>query len=94
VHVRISSPPTTGACFYGIDTPDTADLIAHNKSVEEVCQFIGADSLGYLSEAGLYTFLRAGEPRSFCDACFTGRYPLSVDGTSNNRTRTCRVNNV
>jgi amidophosphoribosyltransferase len=80
VHMRISSPPTTGPCFYGVDTPTHKELIASSHSVEEIRAFIGADSLGYLDEGGLYTFVANGEspPTSFCDACFTGRYPVLV----------------
>jgi len=77
VHLRVSSPPTLGPCFYGMDTPTRKELIAANKSVEEIRQFVGADSLGYLSEAGLYWFEK-GLAESFCDACFTGKYPTPV----------------
>jgi len=79
VHMRICSPPTISPCYYGIDTPTREELVASSHSVDEICKFIGADSLGYLSESGLYAFLDGGE-RSFCDACFTERYPTPVDG--------------
>jgi amidophosphoribosyltransferase len=78
VHMRISSPPTIGPCFYGVDTPTHKELIASSHTVEEIRRYIGADTLGYLSEEGMYGFLR-GEPRSFCDACFTLRYPVAID---------------
>lgn len=78
VHMRISSPPTKASCFYGVDTPTTEELIASGSSVERIREFITADSLGYLSEAGMYAFLRPGENNGFCDACFTGRYPVPV----------------
>jgi amidophosphoribosyltransferase len=78
VHMRISSPPTTGPCFYGVDTPTHKELIASSHSSEEIRDFIGADSLGYLSESGLYTFLKDPPGEGFCDACFTGRYPVPV----------------
>jgi amidophosphoribosyltransferase len=78
VHVRLSSPPTTGPCYYGIDTPTKAELIASCHSVDEIRQFITADSLGFLSEAGMYAFLRDAPRAGFCDACFTGRYPIPV----------------
>ncbi|MCS6926111.1 MAG: amidophosphoribosyltransferase, partial [Candidatus Binatia bacterium] len=72
VHLRISSPPTIGPCFYGVDTPTRRELIAASHSVEEICRYVTADSLAYLSEAGMYAAL--GEVRGgFCDACFTGR---------------------
>ena len=77
VHMRICSPPTISPCFYGIDTPTREELVASSTSVEEIRRFIGADSLAYLSEDGLYAFLN-GAPRHFCDACFTGRYPVPV----------------
>lgn len=78
VHMRISSPPTTGPCFYGIDTPERLDLIASTQSVEQIRDYIEADSLGYLSEAGMLEAVRRNdEPRSlYCTACFSGRYPV------------------
>jgi amidophosphoribosyltransferase len=79
VHLRISSPPTTGPCFYGVDTPTHKELIASSHSIEEIRDFIGADSLGYLSEGGMYGFLRGEATQGFCDACFTGRYPIPVN---------------
>jgi amidophosphoribosyltransferase len=79
VHMRISSPPTIGPCFYGVDTPTHKELIASAHSTKEICEYIGADTLGYLSETGMYGFL-GNEPRGeYCDACFTGRYPMPVD---------------
>ena len=78
VHLRISSPPTTGPCFYGIDTPNKEELIASNHSVDEIRKFIGADSLGYLSPQGLYWFEK-NHGEWFCDACFTGDYPVPVE---------------
>jgi amidophosphoribosyltransferase len=78
VHMRISSPPTIGSCFYGVDTPTSEELIAASNSVEGIRQFITADTLGYISERGMYSFLRPGERNGFCAACFTGRYPVPV----------------
>ena len=73
VHMVISAPPTTGPCFYGIDTPTKAELIASSKSVEEIRKFSGADSLNYMTLDGLYRAV--GEKRElFCDACFSGEY--------------------
>src|SRR5438094_1509926 len=74
VHMRISSPPTTHPCFYGIDTPTREELIASSHSVPEIREYLGADSLAYLSVAGLYAF--TAKRASFCDACFTGNYPI------------------
>jgi amidophosphoribosyltransferase len=64
-------------CFYGIDTPTREELVASSTSIDQIREFIGADSLAYLSEEGLYAFLN-GSPRDFCDACFTARYPIPV----------------
>jgi amidophosphoribosyltransferase len=77
VHVRVSSPPTIGPCHYGVDTPTREELIAHEHSVDEIREMIGADSLGFLSLEGLR---RAGESlkRGFCDACFSDDYPVEV----------------
>jgi amidophosphoribosyltransferase len=81
VHLRISSPPTTGPCFYGIDTPERAELIAANQGLEEIRAFTGADSLGYLSEAGMLSCL-ATPGENFCTACFSGRYRVLDDEKS------------
>lgn len=90
VHMRISSPPTAHSCFYGIDTPSTADLLAHRMDVEKIRAFIGADSLAYISINGLYRALEgAGRDAAsvrFCDACFTGDYPVALTDHTNNRT--------
>jgi amidophosphoribosyltransferase len=81
VHMRISSPPTTGPCFYGIDTPERRDLIASSHSVEQIREYIEADSLGYLSEEGMLEAVRNGDDpaRLYCTACFSGRYPVSAE---------------
>jgi amidophosphoribosyltransferase len=79
VHMRISSPPTTNPCYYGIDTPTRAELIASSHTLEETRAFLGADSLAYLSLPGLYAF-NGGSGERFCDACFTGRYPVPLSG--------------
>jgi amidophosphoribosyltransferase len=73
VHLRISCPPTTSPCFYGVDTPSKRDLIAANNTIEEIRQFIEADSLAYLSLDGLYQ--ACGGHQGFCVACYTGNYP-------------------
>ncbi|HZO82541.1 MAG TPA: amidophosphoribosyltransferase [Candidatus Binataceae bacterium] len=78
VHMRIAAPPTTHSCFYGIDTPTSEELLASSHSVEEIRNFITADSLAYLSWDGLYSFLSNGAREGFCDACFTGRYPVEI----------------
>ncbi|MEO1937616.1 MAG: amidophosphoribosyltransferase [Sulfurimonas sp.] len=75
VHMRISSPPTTDPCYYGVDTPDKDKLIAANMSTKEICDFIEADSLAYLDEAALLRSVNAeiGDD-NYCTACFTGKY--------------------
>jgi amidophosphoribosyltransferase len=77
VHLRISCPPTISPCFYGVDTPSKKELIAANKSVEEIRQYIGADSLAYLSLEGLKKACGEGEKTTYCSACYTGSYPTS-----------------
>jgi amidophosphoribosyltransferase len=75
VHLRISCPPTISPCFYGVDTPSKRDLIAANKSVEEIRRYIEADSLAYLSLDGLLKCCDDGETNRYCTACYTGNYP-------------------
>jgi len=82
VHVRISSPPFANPCFYGIDTPDRKDLIAANKTVEEIRRAINADSLHFLTKEGMLEAIggRADvENRGFCTACFDNRYPTKIE---------------
>jgi amidophosphoribosyltransferase len=82
VHMRISSPPTTHSCFYGIDTPERGKLLAAKHDVAEMARIIGADSLAFISLDGLYRAL--GQPArdpgkpAFCDACFTGDYAIPL----------------
>ena len=74
VHMRVSSPPTTDPCYYGVDTPDKENLIAAKMSIQEICDFIGADSLAYLDEDSLLRSVNAGKDDNYCTACFTGKY--------------------
>jgi amidophosphoribosyltransferase len=74
VHMRVSSPPITGPCFYGIDTPSRSELIAARYPVREIAKHIGVDSLGYLSLEGMLNSVPDG-PSGFCHACFSGDYP-------------------
>jgi len=78
VHMRIAAPPTTNSCFYGIDTPTREELLASSHSVDEIRRYVGADSLGYLSWDGLYSFIGNGNREGYCDACFTGKYPVEI----------------
>ena len=86
VHFRVSSPPTTHSCFYGVDTPNTDDLLAHKMDVAHMRRFIGADSLAFISMNGLYRAMGQAERNAnapkFCDACFTGDYPISLTDIS------------
>ncbi len=75
VHMRISSPPTSYPCYYGIDTPNRKELISSSHTLEEIRRYITADSLGYLSREGLLS-AAGGEDRACCHACFSGEYPI------------------
>ena len=75
IHVRINSPEVVWPCFYGIDTDVQSQLISANKSVDEICRFIGADSLAFLSVQGLLKCVPRG---GYCTACFTGVYPVAI----------------
>ena len=93
VHMRIASPPTMSSCFYGVDTPEKAKLLASRMTVDEMAEFIRVDSLGFLSIDGLYRAVgeaaRNGESPQYCDACFTGEYPTRLtdhEGSDNVRT--------
>lgn len=77
VHMRISCPPTTHSCYYGVDTPRKADLIAAQMNVDEVCRYIEADSLGYLSLEGMLGAIGI-EPGAACNACWSGNYPTLI----------------
>lgn len=77
VHVRVGSPPITDACYYGIDTPRRRELIGARRTVPEIRDFLGAESLGYLSLEGLLSCESA--PGDFCRSCFTGEYAVAVE---------------
>lgn len=76
VHLRLGSPPITGPCHYGIDTPTREELIGASHSVEEIRAFLGVDSLGYLSLDGMLR--SAGSMTGYCHACFSGQYPTAI----------------
>jgi len=81
VHMRIACPPTTGPCYYGVDTPQKSQLIAANQSLEKIREFIEADSLAYLSLEGLFSAVGESGPiekKSYCAACFDGKYPTPL----------------
>jgi len=82
VHMRIACPPTKHSCYYGIDTPTSAELLASTHTIEEMAKFIGVDSLSFISEDGLYRAMgedgRNAKTPQYCDACFTGDYPVAL----------------
>lgn len=82
VHVRVSSPPVTHSCFYGIDTPERKKLVATTHTIDEICELIEADSLGFISEEGLLKTLEGAEC-NFCTACFNGKYPTKLEDEEN-----------
>ena len=84
IHMRISSPPMMGPCFYGIDTPESSELIATRLSVDGIRRYLNTDSLKYLSLEGM---LRAAgkKPSDFCSACFTTRYPIAIEDSGRPR---------
>ncbi len=77
VHVRICSPPIRGSCFYGVDTPTKEELIAYRMSTEEICEYLGADSLSYLPLETLHE-IQGETATTYCDACFSLNYPVPV----------------
>ena len=80
VHMRISSPPTTHSCFYGIDTPSREHLLAASRDLEQIRAFIDADSVGYLTLEDLQASMHDHDGQGFCYACFTGDYPVPPPG--------------
>jgi len=79
VHIRVSCPPIRHPCYYGMDFPTRKELIAHNRTVEEIRNLVGVDSLGYLSVIKLLESVRRDEGQGYCTACFTGEYPIPVE---------------
>jgi len=80
IHLRVASPPIRHPCYYGIDFPSRSELIAHGRTVEEIREYLGVDSLAYLSLEGLLAAARTADA-DFCHACFTGAYPIPIDPT-------------
>lgn len=95
VHMRIASPPTKHPCFYGIDTPNSDELLANRMNVEEIKKYIDVDSLAYISLDGLYRALghagRDGQTPQYCDACFSGEYPVRLTDFEGREDRTRKV---
>ena len=76
VHVRISSPPVNYPCRYGIDTPNKEELWANRFSIDQIREWIGAETLGYISLKNLTGVFEKNKPSDFCTACFSGEYPI------------------
>jgi amidophosphoribosyltransferase len=89
VHFRVASPPTGHGCYYGVDTPERSKLLAGRMDVAAMCEFIHADSLGFVSIDGLYRAVglpgRNDSCPQYCDACFTGDYPTSLTDLAERR---------
>ena len=88
--MRIASPPTTHSCYYGVDTPERKELLAASHDVEAMARIVGVDSLAFVSMNGLYRAVsgvpRADNSPTYCDACFSGEYPIPLtdrDGGDN-----------
>ena len=82
VHFRIASPPTAWPCFYGVDTPEREQLLAATMSADEMCKYLGVDSLKFITLDGLYRAVGQANGRddnspAYCDACFSGEYPIA-----------------
>ena len=78
IHMAITSPPIVSPCYYGIDTPRAAELIANQNSVEEIRKYLGVDSIHYLSLAGMTRAVGKGDESGWCTACFTRKYPTPI----------------
>lgn len=91
IHMRIASPPTTHSCFYGVDTPTRDQLMAAKHDVREMARMIGADSLAFVSLDGMYKAVcgsrRNNDQPQFCDACFSGEYPIALTDANNARSK-------
>lgn len=90
VHVRISSPPFTNPCYFGTDIDSKDNLIACKMSIPEICSYIGADSLGYLSVESVNKIAN-GAKCGFCDACFTGNYPVDPPQATDKNKFECKL---
>jgi amidophosphoribosyltransferase len=79
IHLRVSCPPIRHPCFYGIDFPTSQELIAHNRSVDQIREFLEVDTLAYLSLEGMLSCAAKGKPGSYCTACWSGNYKIPID---------------
>jgi amidophosphoribosyltransferase len=95
VHMRISAPPTTHPCYYGIDTPNRSELIASSHSVDEIARYITCDTLAYLSHDGMMAAVNAPQSGDgYCSACFTGNYPVPLGKPDEGALVKLRLNRV
>jgi amidophosphoribosyltransferase len=78
IHLRVASPPIRHGCYFGIDFPNPGELIANKRTVDEIRDYLGVDSLHYLSIEGMLSCVKH-PPDHYCTACFSGKYPMSVD---------------
>jgi len=78
IHLRVSCPPIRNPCFYGIDFPTSTELIAHNRTVEQIREFLEVDSVAYLSLDGMLSCMKF-EPKRYCTACWSGQYKIPID---------------
>ena len=85
VHLRISSPPTRWPCFYGVDTPSRSELIASTHTIDEIAKYVTADTVGYLNIASLHRAVGQTGGKGYCDACFTGDYPVAFEKPAHRR---------
>ena len=79
IHLRVSCPPIRHPCFYGIDFPTSEELIAHNRTVEQIRDFLEVDSLAYLSLEGMLALHEARRQSDYCTACWSGKYKIPID---------------
>ena len=91
VHLRISAPPTTHPCFYGIDTPTRSELVAASHTLDEINRYVTSDTLAYLSHEGMMTAVDSPGGEGFCSACFTGNYPVALGGADLVQLRRARL---
>ena len=79
IHLRVSCPPIRHPCFYGIDFPTSTELIAHERTVDQIREFLEVDSLAYLSLEGMLGCAKSHPPSSYCTACWSGDYKIPID---------------
>ena len=92
VHLRISAPPTTHPCYYGIDTPTRSELVAASHTIDEIGRYVTCDSIAYLSHEGMMTAVGAEKSGAgYCSACFTGKYAIPLGSSDLVQLRRARV---